>query len=375
MSELGALLELLHDAGHSWRTVSLELHEWSHVERSRLALERHNAASGGRSSQVFAFGPGPPEQPEVYESHIRFWLDGVERIREERRTRTGDPYEAVRVGRRWWTSSPGWGVQTSDDEPELDMAIGLDALRMLDPWPLLAGLVLEPAGETDVAGRSALRVLATPRRTLEQFGPSPALGSGATVYELAVDREHGTLLRSTALYDDEPFRTLEVTSIAFDTELPDELFPLEAPPGERVTNARTQYLRLEEAAAAAPFTVVAPRRVPKGWRMHVLLVEGDARGYVPTSVLLQLHTENAAHQLTIQQSAASDRDSHAWVQLVPREGLLVSEGDRAAGLPAWVRVQLEGTRVDVYSSDLDLDALVELTGQLERAPTEPPALG
>ena len=107
--------------------------------------------------------------------------------------------------------------------------------------------------------------------------------------------------------------------------------------------------------------------------MHVLLVEGDGRGYVPTSVLLQLHTDNAAHHVTIQQSAVSAHDPHSWVSLVPRSDLLVSEGDRDSGLPAWVRVIREGTRIDVYSSDLELQTLLDLAGQLEPAPLEPPA--
>ena len=91
--------------------------------------------------------------------------------------------------------------------------------------------------------------------------------------------------------------------------------------------------------------------------------------------LLHDAEQNAAHHVTIQQSAASDRDSHAQVNLVPREQLLVSESDREPGLPASARFEREGTRVDVYSSDLDLAALVALAAQLERAPTEPPALG
>src|SRR5262245_2356281 len=90
---------------------------------------------------------------------------------------------------------------------------------------------LEPAGPTGVAGRPAHRVLAFERSEVDVAGAALLrIGAGADVVELAVDTEHGALLRTEAFLDGEPFHRLEVSEIGFGPIAPDT-FELVLPEG------------------------------------------------------------------------------------------------------------------------------------------------
>jgi hypothetical protein len=66
MSELAALLELLYTARERWQTVRATLWEWTQLERSQLAHERHlerTRGITGPSLTVGAYGDAPGQYP------------------------------------------------------------------------------------------------------------------------------------------------------------------------------------------------------------------------------------------------------------------------------------------------------------------------
>ena len=68
----------------------------------------------------------------------------------------------MRDGERWASWDEDWGAVTSEsaeDEGARSSSYGF----LLDPSPLVAVLRFEPGGPTEVAGRPAVRVTATPR--------------------------------------------------------------------------------------------------------------------------------------------------------------------------------------------------------------------
>jgi hypothetical protein len=159
---------------------------------------------------------GLPSEPTTLQ--VRQWLDlENDRAREER-----GGVVLVKDGPRWWTSEG-----TSGEEPASTLEL-VDALRRwTDPQPLTRLMELQPAGETEVLGRSALLVDATARGETAYHVALAPLGWGAERWELAVDAELGVLLRTTAFVGQTPFRRVEAQEIAFDERFEDGLF---APP-------------------------------------------------------------------------------------------------------------------------------------------------
>jgi len=94
---------------------------------------------------------------------------------------------------------------------------------MIIPW-----LDMTAGADTEVAGRHAVMVDATPRSGEEAGFALHLLGTGADRYELAIDRERGVILRAEAQLDGEPFRFVEVTSAAFDDPIESLAFQLPA---------------------------------------------------------------------------------------------------------------------------------------------------
>lgn len=372
MSELGDLLELLHGAGERWRTARLTIREWHHFERSRLAHER--IRQSGSAHQITLYGAGPATDER--ESLVRVWLAG-ERAREARDDPDVGSFLSVRDGGQWWQYSPSFGALTNEGDPNHQSGVGEVALRLLEPSHVLAALRLETVGEVQAAGRRALRVLGMARESEETAMLLFRLGYGAERYELDVDRELGVLLRTAALVDGEPFAVTEVTEVAFDEEFPPVTFVFTLPEGEsfRPLHTPVQHLTLEAAATQAPFTVLTPARVPADWRLHVIFNEGADRPPLPPGVTLHYHAQDASHQLNIQQVSAGQPDLETWLEWEPEGSLLVAGPRQPTGtMPGYVRVEREGTRATLSSSDLERAMLVELAESLRAAPTEPPRL-
>ncbi|HEX2084509.1 MAG TPA: hypothetical protein VHF89_02415 [Solirubrobacteraceae bacterium] len=391
MGELGELLELLHRGGTGDRTVRATVRAWSDPE---LAAEAFRAAAEEEGAAVFAIGVaagagGDDEPPAAASSTVRLWIAPPDRVREEAEGGPEGRRLGVRRGRRWWLYDERSGAMSNEDDEEVGSGVGEEHGVLFEPARLLGALVLEPEGWDDVAGRRARLALARPRpaRHDEASWVLDDIGAGADEWSLAVDEEHGVLLRVEARRGGRPFHRLEVLELAVGEPIPDEVFEFEPPPGEQVRTMRDEWrvqrdLRLDELARLAPFAVFVPDRLRPGWRLDASFVDANERAGVPAAAHLRLHTDDGHWHVAIEEVAAAAPEHPfdsldvpgAW-QTVTRDGreiALRAPSERWAR--ALARVEIEGTRVTLSSDDVEADRLGDLAARLVRAPDAPPAL-
>ena len=357
MTELGELLELLYLARTRWRTVRLAMTDWTDLDRQQDAYER--------SLQLE--GTSPPHSWGEIEAASRTWAEAGRRFRQER-----DGTTIVHDGERTWIASAESGVV--EHESNAMRPIGDE---LLDPAAFLPGFDFRVAGAAEAAGRPALAVTGVPRP--RGAGPVDLFPQGADALSLAVDRERGVILRLEASAAGMPIRRLEVTEIAFDQRLADELF---APPAGEVRSIHeaypVRYLTLEQAARDASFQLWLPARLAGRWHVNVIHRPETTRPRVPESVLVLLHDSESLHSLGIEQAGErllAWRTGEERVVTVGGEELrLIGGGSRLPGPPLELHLVRGGTHIRVYSNDLDEDALVEIASALEPAPTEQPPL-
>ncbi len=389
MSELGDLLELMHDARNRWRTVRATVRRWRHHKLSELAWKRYEerASRAGSTTTIalqYAFGSGDAEpEPETSESITRVWIDG-ERAREEHDGDWG-PRLGVRVGDVWWSYDEHSGAISNQQTPEVRSGIGEELRRFLDPTRLMGALDFELLGRITLAGRPAIRIRALARDAGAgpEWEPMIDLPLGADVYEIVLDEERGVLLKLAAQVDGQEFNVIEVAEIGFDEEFPPETFVFEAPPGETIRNAGEHWipraLAIEEAQREAPFTVWIPSKLDAGWQMRVHYLPRRERPPVPASVSIHYYRPGATHQFTLHETAVGEGEDPFGADWRPLERhgekLRVWEPEEGRGqMPSQVQVERDGTHVTFHSSDLSLDAMLELVDVLVVAPSEPPPL-
>jgi len=258
--ELGALLELLHEAQAPFTTVQASYRSWRHDERAAAAWRADIEEQKRRGAAISTFGhsSGSPE-PVEHEEMLRIWRAG-DRVREEHEGGPRDGSYGVRAGDLWWSWDPRMGASSNEDEPTVGSGIGEELSVMLDPTPLLASLKFAAAGRAEIAGRPAITADAAPRPFDPRRGPRSfelrRLGAGADRYILQVDVQTGVLLEAVALRDGEPFHKITTVDITFDHPIPDERFRFEPPAGEHIrpigARTRPQRLPLPEAQQRAP---------------------------------------------------------------------------------------------------------------------------
>src|SRR5262245_60847320 len=157
MSELGDLLELLHGAGRSFRSVRLEAREWRHVHRQQEAYERAvRRARGGTVQMVVRVDEETPAESEM---RLRAWFEQPNRVREER-DEAGRLSVAVADGTRWWTRMPEWATIGEKGDAWAQGEVGLAVRPLLEPAVLLANAELAVAGRGERAGREVVRATA-----------------------------------------------------------------------------------------------------------------------------------------------------------------------------------------------------------------------
>jgi hypothetical protein len=212
MTTAGDVAALLGSARVS--TARVHLRDWTDPQATLKAWRQGPYAETAELDDPGLLGL--PDEPTTLEA--RQWLDlEGQRAREER-----GGLILVKDGPRWWTTLP-----SSGEEPASSLELADALRRWTDPQPLTRLMELEPAGETEVLGRKALRVKATARGENGYAGELAPLGWGAEHWEIAVDAERGVLLGTTAFVGDTPFRKVEPLEIALDEQFEDELF---APP-------------------------------------------------------------------------------------------------------------------------------------------------
>ncbi len=232
--KLGALLELLHGTDERFSTVAAVYRTWRHEQRLHEAFiadveeQKHSGAAITVASAVRSGDPAPSETEET----VRIWREG-QRVREERHGGRRDGYYGVADGPLWWFWDKRMGTMSNQSNPRVQGGVGQQLRIMLDPVPLLGALRFRVTGTSEVAGRAAVIVHATPRPRDPRdagFGQElHKLGTGAHHYQLDVDQERGVLLTVTAIRDEQPFHKITTLAIRFDEPIPAETFQFTSP--------------------------------------------------------------------------------------------------------------------------------------------------
>jgi hypothetical protein len=352
MTDLRQLLELLYLARTRWLTARFAMDDWTDLDRQHDAYE----------SSLGLAGTPPAHSYGEIAATSRTWITADGRFRQERERMT-----LVHDGTRTWIATPESGVV--EHESRTTRPVGDE---LLDAAVFLPGFDLRVVGETEAAGRPAIAVEGTPR----QHGARPVelFPYGADALSLAVDRERGVILRFAATAAGDAIRRLEVTQIAFDEPLGDELFA--APQGD-VRSADEAYpirhVTLEQAARDASFELWAPAHLAGRWHLNLIHRPETTGPRVPESVILTLYDSESLHDFGIEQAGepllAWRTGDERTVEVGGVQVRLIG-GNRLPGPPLEAHLVRGATHIRVYSNNLDEDALVEVVAALEPAPTE-----
>ena len=266
-----------------------------------------------------------------------------------------------------------WGAVTSESAEE-EGARSSSYGFLLDPSPLAAVLRFAPGDATEVAGRPAVRVTATPRpddgsglAALFRVG-----GAGADAIELAVDAERGALLRAEATIDGGPFHRLEVTAIAFGPLAPGTL-DLSLPDGVEATAGWFRPLRLElhELSAAGAVLRLRPRSSRRLASAGKPARPGHEHPPVEASVASSTARRDGGYVVTRARARGRRAEPDEWLTWTGGDGLERADAGAHVEPRHHVRLERDGTLVELSGAD------AELLAQLARAlpAPAPPRLG
>jgi hypothetical protein len=378
MSELGNLLELIHGARTRIVTVRATVRTWRHLRRSGEAMESVPGAT------VYAIGEGPGT--ETTESLVRVWLAPPDHAREVRTDAEGESL-AVQRGRLWWRYDPYNGALSNEDDPETGNGIGNEFPWLLDPAPAIGVLDYAEIVPGRRAGRAVWHIRAIPRDR-DDFGLGRLGFPGADELLIDVDAEYGSFLRIECRFEGQPFMISEVEQVAFGEQFPEGTFTFTPPPGVRIRSTAEAVgvwrgLTIERVVALAPFTVWIPARPPPGWETNIGFAAEQERPAMAPHVYFHYRTPDGMHGVMVSESPAGHpaapeeyepARANPW-QDIEREGRAMQVREPAEDWqPAQLRMELDGTRIDMHSNDLGADALADLAAGLVRAPAEPPDL-
>jgi hypothetical protein len=234
----------LHHASSALHAV---FRTWRHEEREEEAFNAHVEDSQMMTASIQGAviddddADDEPYSPEI-EGVTRIWLEGTDKLREEREGDDGSE-TTVRRGVRWWQYGDDGEAFTGqyDDAGMGTAADAQDLSWLADPGFALGALDLELTGRGRRAGRDVIRVRAHPRDTHRDLSSLDAFGEGADEYDFEVHAERGLFLRLEARRNGLPFSVFEAVSIEFDEPIPEERFTLEPPPGQPVRTLEELY--------------------------------------------------------------------------------------------------------------------------------------
>jgi hypothetical protein len=230
-TQLRLLLQLLYDARLRARTLRIESRRTLRQARlDELLRLRGLLQEPPRipAEERLAGGPGPWRVPHVLTSRTTLWAAAPDWLRWEATHEADDGSDfgsevGIKQGELYWTRH-GFDegrVQTNEDEQH-PSSVSVPEELLLDPAPLLGGLIFETIESGERLGRRVLRVQATSRPSAPQI--QLALHPFADRWDLEADGESGVLLNLASSIGDEEITRIEVESITFDEAIDGALF-------------------------------------------------------------------------------------------------------------------------------------------------------
>jgi len=380
MTELADVQTLISQANESFRTLRATIQFSRDAKRCEQAWDRHveRLSQGVGRALVIRVGE-PPSGTQ--EATARLWIERPGRFREEYGGRSS-LHVTISDGETLWRRAPRLGPFRERISEESGLMV---TELLVDPAPLVTGLVLELLGDTQHAGRHAHHVRGVPPQHVcwDDWHDLYGLAPGADEYSLLIDADRGTLLRAGALLDGTEFAFSDVEEISFDEDLPPDRFVLELAPGERVrtheelaqqfSHAQPFWVEvtLAEAIRRASFIlwVTEPRRA---WRVWARYRHPHDDYSTPEAVqLVDSHMQKA--QLTITETPRDETRGSSW-GLIRRDGreYRVWHDNRRPRLPTKVRFHKERTSIELQAWDLDRDQLFEIADSMIPAASPSP---
>jgi hypothetical protein len=361
VTDLGDVIALLLGARERYRTVRATL-------SVRLEARKLRQQHGDLGEAPDVRDDLPETGPRAREGVVRVWLAPPDQIREEREGDVGGWQIGIRSGGNWWALDEG-DAYSNEEEPEVDTDIGESTKLFFDPRPLVGALDLEVLGETEIAGRAAIRLRGARRAAQQPTELDFELHLTGDEFELDVDAERGVLLRKVARYGGVESSVEEMVEIDFDETFPPETFaPITDVPVR--PDVEPRELSLREAAELVAFPVRIPPPLAEDWSLRTSYFPGDKRALEPESIILELIHEDSRH-VWIAETAAGQpsqiETDQRWQtnQYAGRQYEVVRPEQRN-GMQAGVRFEQAGTRILISSRDFDPDALLEVAAALAR---------
>ena len=336
------------------------------------AMRRRASASQARGATVGWFALGGEEAPARTETTQRLWFD--RRQDRERAEWTGaTEHTFVRDGNKTWTWFPQHGTDFREDDASTSSP-GWQQDAFLDPSLMLPAVDLEAIGPDLVFGRQAITVRAVPRTHDLRHGIFAHHVDGLDEIMIAVDAEHGVLLRETGYLDGGVVYVEEVTEISFDEQFDDEFFVFVASDGEPAhprDRPRPEPLSVEEAQRKASFTVVVPGRLPQGWEIDASYIAETNRPPKGDRAWITARSPDGQSRLQLTEGAEPPHPMSEG-ERVEIGGLIIMLWPGPIG-GGWIGVtEFGGTHVHAQGN-LERDAFVEILANLRPAdPQLPP---
>jgi outer membrane lipoprotein-sorting protein len=386
MSDLGDLLELMHEADGSFTTFRGEFlvteHSTVAMRAMAAAMERttRRSRTRGKRSGSFhgSFFIGNSDEidadTEPATSRLRIWIDDSGRLREEQ-GEGEDTGLVIKDGTRWWSYDTMRGAQTNDGDDEASSVVSGSYEHLTNPTALLERLRFRPLGRGERAGRPVVRASAVARA---QVVSRPGFGGGADRFEVEVDERYGVILSFRAWFDGDAMLLVEAETVVFDEPLDPATFVFASPDGTAPETEReppqVAHVALHELAHLAPFDVFVIGALPEGWMSFANFSPPHDRPPRPAqATVIYTAPGGGGTVMLTQQSHAGAGETIPVDRTIDRDGLTLEITERVPGFNS-VRLVRGGTRVQITSSELDSDRLIELAGRLQPAPTGPPAI-
>lgn len=352
MGILGDVLELCATSSSRWTTFHATAEQYRHRERQRRSVDKTQAGI----VPLYSTPPGDPlgknTPPIESKSSALMWANGTKRIRvEEQSTESEGHSLTVQNEKGSWARSASGEVMTSitgDGIGPIDVS-GWSLL--VDPGTLIQGTDLEVLGFGEVAGRPTYRVVARPKEpaVVARYGvrgPLMYLGWMGDEMALDLDTATGVALRLESFVDGEIFRSLTVTTAAFDPGFDDAMFD-ETPPADTPA-VRTHQMAEPLAAIAArvAFTLFAPSRA--NCVAFVRPEKDDLPEVVSVHVIPSLPTRpgQRPESLGLTESASAEplADPAEW-EPIDLNGRPARIWQPANGGEVHVRMEIDGTHI------------------------------
>ena len=371
MTTLEDVVALLDRSEPRCTTLQVVGREWRHNALLREAFTATVPPGALVATAVRA--SGEPESAES-EGTWRWWSQAPDLLRAE--FAVGEDTVTVwSRGTTWWSWSPSQGARTNESRWSVGHGKGPGEIMVL-PGQTAHVLHLELLEPLTVLTRPAYRLRARRpnqgdldlRARDQADAVLYALGQGADEYELVVDAQHGFLLRTQAKFAGKTFRTLEMTKVVVDADLPASLFTPRAPEGEHFEYFEpTRRLSLEELPGAVPFKVFVPAKAPRRPDLVELRNPEPRRGIQLSAIISYFipNSEGKHGNLWIHESVRAEQTMpqppEGWRQV---DSFMVCADETMGHLRCKLVLEREGTHIHLESTALGVRELIDLARSL-----------